>query len=135
MHTVPYLFFEGRCEEALAFYGQALGAETRAMMRYRDSPEPAQVPPGNDDKVMHGEFKVGETVIFCSDGMCSGKTAFGGFGLALAAKDAAEAGRLFAALSDGGEVRMPLSPTFFSPAFGMVSDRFGVMWMVMAGQG
>lgn len=135
MHALPYLFFEGRCEEALAFYGRALGAETRAMMRYSDSPEPPHVPPGNEHKVMHAEFKVGETVIFCSDGNCSNKTAFGGFGLALAAKDAAEAGRLFAALSEGGEVRMPLSPTFFSPAFGMVSDRFGVMWMVMAGQG
>jgi PhnB protein len=135
MHALPYLFFEGSCEEALAFYGQALGAETRALMRYRESPQPAQVPPGNDDKVMHAEFKVGETVIFCSDGMCSGNAAFGGFGLALAAKDADEAARLFSALSDGGEVRMPMSPTFFSPAFGMVADRFGVMWMVMAGQG
>jgi PhnB protein len=135
MHAVPYLFFEGRCEEALAFYGRALGAETRALMRYSDSPTPAQVPPGNDEKVLHAECKVGETVIFCSDGMCSNETAFGGFGLALAAKDAAEAQRLFAGLSDGGEVRMPLSPTFFSPAFGMVADRFGVMWMVMAGQG
>jgi PhnB protein len=135
MHVMPYLFFEGRCEEAMAFYATAIGAETKALMRYRESPEPTHAPPGSAEKVMHAEFKVGDTVVMCSDGMCSGTTSFKGFGLALPVADAAEAARMFGALSDGGTVQMPLAPTFFSPAFGMVFDRFGVLWMVMAGQG
>jgi PhnB protein len=135
MQVQPYLFFEGRCEEALAFYAQALGAETRSVLRYRESPDPAPIPPGNGEKVMHAEFQVGGTVVMCSDGMCSGRPAFNGFGLALPVSDVAAAQRLFGALCDGGDVRMPMGATFFSPAFGMVTDRFGVLWMVMAGPG
>jgi PhnB protein len=132
MQVQPYLFFEGRCEEAMVFYASAIGAETRALMRYRESPDPTHAPPGSAEKVMHAEFKVGETVVMCSDGMCSGQADFKGFGLALPVADAATAERVFGALSEGGEVRMPMGPTFFSPAFGMVADRFGVLWMVMA---
>lgn len=135
MHIQPYLFFGGRCEEALAFYRQSLGAEVTMMMRYKDSPappSPATMPPGSEDKVMHAAFRVGANLMMASDGDCAGTTSFQGFGLALNAADAAEAQRLYAALSDGGEVRMPMQATFFSPAFGMVADRFGVMWMVMA---
>jgi PhnB protein len=135
MQVQPYLFFEGQCEEALAFYASAIGAETKALMRYRESPEPTHAPPGSAEKVMHAEFKVGETVVMCSDGMCSGTPSFGGFGLALPVADVAAARRAFGALSEGGEVRMPMGPTFFSPAFGMVADRFGVLWLVMAGPG
>ncbi len=132
MQIQPYLFFDGRCEEALDFYRRALGAEVSMLMRYKDSPEPCPggfTPP--PDKVMHASFQIGETTVMASDGNCAGKPSFQGFGLSLNAADEAEAQRLFGALSDGGQVQMPLGKTFFSPAFGMVADRFGVMWMVI----
>jgi len=133
MQIQPYLFFDGRCEEALAFYRDALGAETTMLMRFKDSPEPpvpGMMPPGTDDKVMHASFRVGEAVVLASDGVCGGAPNFQGFTLSLTTADPAEAERLFTALADGGQVRMPLAPTFFSPRFGMVADRFGVGWMV-----
>jgi len=133
MEIQPYLFFDGRCEEALAFYRDALGAETTMLMRFKDSPEPpvpGMMPPGTDDKVMHASFRVGEAVVLASDGRCGGAPNFQGFTLSLTTADPAEAERLFTALADGGQVRMPLAPTFFSPCFGMVADRFGVGWMV-----
>ena len=130
----PYLFYEGRCEEAVAFYRDALGAELLMLMRYRDSPEgPAHgVPPGGEDKVMHAALQVGGATLLLSDGLCSGQARFEGFAVALWVADAATAGRMFAALAAGGQVRLPLGPTFFAPAFGMVADRFGVPWMVTA---
>jgi PhnB protein len=130
----PYLFFEGRCEEALEFYKKAIGAEITMLMRYKDNPEPPQAskaPPGSENKVMHANFRVGETAVMASDGMCRGRPSFQGFSLTLTAKDEAEAKRLFGALAEGGEVRMPLARTFFSPSFGMLADRFGVGWMVL----
>ncbi len=133
MQVQPYLFFEGRCEEALAFYRTALGAEVTALMHYGDSPEPDSIPPDGKDKVMHANLRIGETTLMASDGMCVGKAAFEGFSLSLAAADDAEAERLFAALAEGGQVRMPLAPTFFASRFGMVADRFGVPWMVVSG--
>ena len=137
MQIEPYLFFEGRCEEALAFYANAIGARIEAVLRYADSPDPVpdgRLPPGSEGKVMHARFHVGGAPIMASDGLCAGKSAFQGFSLSLPAKDEAEARRLFAALAEGGEVRMPLGKTFFSPAFGMVADRFGVPWMVVVPQ-
>jgi PhnB protein len=132
MPIEPYLFFEGRCDEALAFYQRALGAKIEMLMRYRDNPEPAANPHGAADKVMHASFRVGDGVVMASDGNCAGKPSFQGFGLTLSAQDEPEARRLFAALAEGGQVQMPLGKTFFSPAFGMVNDRFGVLWMVIA---
>ena len=131
MQVQPYLFFEGRCEEAIEYYRKALGAKVEMLMHYKDSPEamPGKAPPG--DKVMHSSFRIGDTTVMGSDGDCMGKPSFQGFSLSLTARDDAEAKRLFAALSDGGKVQMPLSKTFFSPAFGMVADRFGVAWMVV----
>jgi len=129
----PYLFFDGRCEEALEFYGRALGAEVTALMRWKDSPEPPQpgaCPPGSGDKVMHASFKVGEATVMASDGRCQGKPNFEGFSLSLTVPDEAQAERLFTALGEGGQVQMPLTKTFFSPRFGMVADRFGVSWMI-----
>jgi PhnB protein len=129
----PYLFFEGRCEEAIEFYRKVLGAEVTMLMRYKDSPEPPQpgmIPPGSEGKVMHSSLRIGETTVMASDGLCSGKANFGGISLSLTAKDAADAERLFKALGEGGQVQQPLIKTFFSPAFGMVADRFGVSWMV-----
>lgn len=130
MYVEPYLFFEGRCEEALAFYRQALGAEVTVLMRYRESPDPGMSPPGAEEKVMHANLRIGETTLMASDGLCKGQPAFQGFSLSLAVADEAEARRLFTALSAGGVVQMPLARTFWSPCFGMVVDRFGVPWMV-----
>jgi PhnB protein len=134
MPIEPYLFFEGRCEEALEFYKKALGAKVEMLMRYKDSPVPAQpgmVPPGSDNKVMHASFSVGDSKIMASDGNCKGKPSFQGFSLSVPARDEAHAKKLFAALGEGGQVQMPLTKTFFSPAFGMTADRFGISWMVI----
>ena len=128
-----YLFFDGRCEEALEFYKKAVGAKVEMMMRNKESPEPP--PPGMKappEKIMHASFHIGDTRVLASDGMCGGQPKFQGFSLALDAKDDAEASRLFTALSDGGKVQMPLTPTFFASSFGMLTDRFGVGWMVIA---
>jgi PhnB protein len=126
----PYLFFEGRCEEAIEFYRQALGAKVMMMMRFKDAPDQSQCAPGSGDKVMHATLQVGGTFMHVSDGRCQGKPTFQGFSLSFTVPDEAESKRLFTALSDGGKVQMPLTKTFFSPAFGMVEDRFGVPWMV-----
>ncbi len=129
----PYLFFDGRCEEAVAFYQAALGARLEMLMRYRDSPDPlppGMVPPERIDQVMHAGLRIGDAVLMASDD-CSGNTQhFGGFSLSLSVPDAATADRVFSALADGGQVVMPLGKTFWSPRFGMVTDRFGVGWMV-----
>jgi PhnB protein len=133
MQVQPYLFFDGRCEEAIEFYRRTLGAEVTMLMRFKDSPEPQQqgmVPPGAEDKVMHSSFQIGETTVLASDGRCLGQPSFQGFSLSLTAPNDAEAGKLFAALAEGGQVQMPLTKTFFASSFGMVADRFGVSWMV-----
>ncbi|HXP62977.1 MAG TPA: VOC family protein [Dongiaceae bacterium] len=129
----PYLFFNGNCEQALELYCKALGAEVEMMMRFKESPEPAKpgmVPPGFEDKILHATFHIGDTTLMASDGCSAEKASFQGFSLALAVPTEAEADRVFAALSAGGQVRMPLAKTFWSPRFGMVADRFGVGWMV-----
>ncbi len=126
----PYLFFNGRCREALDFYQQAIGAEITVLMQYKDAPDKEMIPPGCDDKVMHANVQIGEHTLMVSDGQCSGDLNFQGFSLSLSLKDTTEAERLFTALADGGEVTMPLGKTFWSPAFGMVTDRFGVDWMI-----
>lgn len=134
MQVQPYLFFDGRCEEAIEFYRQAIGAELTMLMRFKDSPEPHEpgmVAPGAEDKVMHASLRIGATTVMASDGRCLGQPNFQGFALSLTAADDAEAERLFAALADGGQVQMPMSKTFFSSRFGMVADRFGVGWMVI----
>jgi PhnB protein len=131
MQVQPYLFFDGRCEEAVEFYKSKLGAKVEMLMRFRENPEPAANPPGSDDKVMHACLRIGDTAVMASDGNCAGKPSFQGFSLSLTAKDEPEARRLFAALGEGGQVQMPFAQTFFSPGFGMVADRFGVSWMVI----
>jgi PhnB protein len=128
----PYLFFGGRCEEALAFYGTALGAQVDFQMRYKESPEPmpaGRLPAGFENKVMHATFRIGGATLMASDG-CEEGAHFEGFSLSLALPTEAEVNRAFAALADGGQVVMPLTKTFWSPRFGMVTDRFGVGWMV-----
>ena len=134
MLVQPYLFFDGRCEEAVEFYRSRLGAEMTMLMRFKDSPEPHQpgmVPPGSENKVMHASFRIGETTVMASDGRCLGNASFQGFSLSLTVPNEGEAERLFAALGAGGHVQMPLGKTFFSPRFGMVAERFGVSWMII----
>jgi len=137
MQIQSYLAFGGRTDEAIAFYKKALGAEVNMLMRFKDHPEPKppQMKPEFDDKVMHAQFTIGDTVIMASDGMCEGSSNFQGFSLALSVADKAEAEKRFGALADGGKIGMPLTETFFSPAFGMVADKFGVNWMVMVPMG
>jgi PhnB protein len=135
MLVQPYLFFGGRCQEAVEFYRDALGAEVQMLMRFKESPEPP--PPGTipdnwGDKVMHACLKIGDTLVMASDGCASNEQGFQGFSLALSVANEAEADRMFAALSDRGQVTMPLGKAFFSPRFGMLVDRFGVGWTVVA---
>jgi PhnB protein len=128
----PYLFFGGRCDEALAFYKEAVGAQVDMLMRFNESPKPLPpgvLQPGFENKVMHSAFRIGATTVMASDG-CAEGSSFKGFSLSLAVATEAEADRAFAALSAGGEVTMPLGQTFWSPRYGMLTDRFGISWMV-----
>ena len=130
----PYLFFGGRCQEALDFYAQALGAEVEMVMRFADSPHPmpeGMLAPGFEDKVMHSQFRVGGALVLASDGCRAEDGGFHAVSLVLNVADEAEANCYFDALADGGEVTMPLSKTFWSPSYGMVKDRFGLHWQVM----
>ncbi|MCC4116908.1 VOC family protein [Aromatoleum toluclasticum] len=135
MLVQPYLFFDGRCDEAIALYRKVLGAEVTMLMRFRESPDPAPsgvLPVGSEDKVMHANLSFGDTQVMVSDGRCTGQPGFQGFALTVSLADVAEVERVFGALADGGQVQMPLERTFWSPRFGMLADRFGVSWMVMA---
>lgn len=128
----PYLFFGGRCDEALEFYRTALGAKVDFIMRYNESPEPmppGRLPPGFEKKVMHATFHIAGSTLMASDG-CETVAKFEGFSISLAVPTEAEAKRAFDALAVGGQVGMPLTKTFWSPCFGMVTDRFGLGWMV-----
>jgi PhnB protein len=128
----PYLSFGGRCEEALAFYRKALGAEIELLLYFKDSPDPVpagMLAPGFEKKVMHASFRIGDSRLMASDG-CGPGDSFNGFSLSLTLPSEAEVDRAFAALADGGKVGMPLGKTFWSARFGMVTDRFGVGWMV-----
>lgn len=133
MQLQPYLFFDGRCEEALEFYKKALSAEVTMLMRIKESPEPQPagvVPPGCGHKVLHSNVRIGDVEFMASDGHCKGNPKFQGFSLSLILPDQAQADRAFAALAEHGKVDMPLAKTFWSPRFGMLTDRFGVQWMI-----
>lgn len=131
MQIQPYLFLDGRAEEAIEFWRKAVGAQVEMLMRWKDCPEKGDMPNRMpDEKVMHASVRIGDSTILASDGNCSGEVKPQGFALSLTAKDPAEAQKLFGALSEGGQVQMPLGKTFFSPAFGMLADKFGVSWMV-----
>jgi len=131
MQIQPYLFFDGRCEEAIAFYQKVLKAEVVMKMHFKDAPDQSMVEPAQHDKVMHSTLRIGDSILLVSDGHCQGSAKFEGFSLSITATSDAEAERIFAALSEGGQVRMPMSPTFFATRFGMLADRFGVGWMVI----
>ncbi|MCG7757497.1 MAG: VOC family protein [Nitrosomonas sp.] len=128
----PYLMFGGRCEEALEFYRSALGAQIDMLLHFSESPDPTppgMLPAGFENKVMHASFRIAGNVLMASDG-CEVGTQFKGFSLSISVATEAEADRYFAALSDGGQVQMPLTKTFWSPRFGMLTDRFGIAWMI-----
>ena len=131
-----YLNFDGRCEEAVEFYKKALGAEVEMMLRFKDNPEPQQCSgdkiADNANKIMHTSFRIGATTVMASDCECSGQTKFQGISLSLSVQTPDEAAKFYNALADGGQPFMPLTKTFFSPSFGVVSDKFGVSWMIMA---
>lgn len=132
-NITPYLFFSGRCDEALEFYRHALGSQVDMIMRFNESPDPVpagMLQAGFESKVMHASFRVGDARLMASDG-CDDKSTFEGFRLALSVATEAEAQRAFDALSEGGNVQMPLCKTFWSPCYGMVTDKFNVGWMVM----
>jgi PhnB protein len=136
MQVQPYLSFEGRCEEAVEYYRNALGAEVEALMRFKEMPEPGDsemCAPVDGEKIMHSCFRIGDTRLMATDGMCTGKASFEGISLSLSVPDDATAERLFSTLADGGQVQVPLAKTFFASSFGMVADRFGVSWMIVAG--
>lgn len=137
MQIQPYVSFDGRCEEAIAFYGRTLGAKVEMMLRWKDAPAgacPEGMPTPPADKIMHSAIRIGETMMLASDGRCSGQPRFEGINLSLTVANEAEAERVFNGLADGGQVQMPLAKTFFSPSFGIVADRFGVSWMVYVAQ-
>jgi PhnB protein len=131
MQLQSYLFFDGRCEEAIEFYRKTLGAEVLTMMRFKDNPQPAMNPPGSGEKVMHASMRIGDATVMASDGRCLGQPTFQGFALSLTVPNEAEAERLFGVLGEDGQIQMPLTKTFFSPRFGMLADRFGVSWMIL----
>ena len=126
----PYLFFEGRCEEAVEFYKKAVEAEVVMMMRFKDAPDPNACKGVPGDKIMHATLRIGRSNVMASDGRCNEPMKFQGFSLSLGVNTEAEADKYFGALAQGGQVIMPLSKTFWSPRFGMVTDKFGIMWMI-----
>jgi PhnB protein len=130
MPIQPYLTFNGRCEEAIQFYRKALDAQPQMILRFKESPDQSMITPGAEEKIMHAALNIGDGVVLLSDGMCTGTQSFEGFALSFTVADEAEADRRFNALADGGQVRMPLAKTFFSPRFGMITDKFGVGWMI-----
>ena len=134
MQVQPYLFFDGRCDEALEFYKDKLGAKVGMLMRFKDAPDQSMVAPGAREKVMHAQVQIGDTTVLASDGRCLGRPNFQGFALTISANSEAEVETMFAALAEGGQVTMPMAKTFFSPKFGMCADKFGVGWMVLVAQ-
>jgi PhnB protein len=133
MPVTPYLFLDGRCEEAMEFYKKNLGAQVQMMMRFKEAPADQKCSPGTENKIMHACLNINGAPVMMSDGQARSQPEFKGFSLSLDAKEAAEGKRMFDALSQGGQVQMPLMETFFAKSFGMVADKFGVGWMIIAG--
>lgn len=131
MRCEPYLFFNGRCEEAVQFYRQAVEADVRSLIRFREAPD-VPAPDGFADKVLHADMRIGETTLLATDGDIGGAADFQGFSLSLTLARDAEAEKRFAALAAGGHVQVPMTATFFASRFGMVKDRFGLLWTILA---
>ena len=133
MQIQPYLSFEGRCDEAVEFYRSALGAEVQMLMRFKDTPDPSMATSASADKIAHVALRIGDSTVMASDGRCTGKPTFSGVTMSLSMDDDADAERRFNALGQDGQVNMPLAKTFFASKFGMLTDKFGVSWMVLSG--
>jgi PhnB protein len=134
MKVEPYVTFNGRCDEAIEFYKTAVGAKVEMLMRFKECPEPppsGKFPPELLDKVMHSSLRIGDSIVMATDGGCPSSTGISGISLTLTVSNDAEAERRFTALAEGGKVTMPLAKTFFASSFGMLTDRFGVSWMVI----
>jgi len=131
MDVQAYLFFDGKTDEALAYYAEKIGAKTEALMRFEECPAKEQMPEATWSKVMHSNFRVGDTQIMASDGNCGGQATFAGFSLTINVETDEEAERLFNALAADGRVEMAMGPTFFASRYGMLVDKFGVSWMVI----
>jgi PhnB protein len=134
MNVQPYLFFDGKCDEALEFYKAAVGAQPKMLMRFKEAPDQSMISPGAENKVMHAQVQIGDATVLMSDGRNTGNTNFKGFALTITAKNESEADKIFNALAAGGQITMPLGKTFFSPRFGVLTDKFGVGWMVLVAQ-
>jgi len=131
MKVQAYITFGGRCEEALEFYKKSIGAEITSLMRWKESPDKGMKgPPGCEEKIMNAVFRIGETELMADDGMGEAPAQFKGMTLAIEVTDDAEAKRVFTELGEGGSVKMPLAKTFWTSSFGMLTDKFGVPWMV-----
>ena len=131
MKVQAYISFGGRCEEALTFYKKSVGAQVTSLLRWKDSPDATmKPPPGYEEKVMNAAFRIGETQLMADDGMGAKEAEFKGMTLAIVVADDAEAKRVFTALAEGGSVQMPLAKTFWASSFGILTDKFGVPWMV-----
>ena len=131
MYAHPYLFFSGTCTKAVQFYRDRLGADVRALVRFRDLPGAS---PDAGDKVMHAELAIGQSTIFASDGRRDDGSNGTGYAISLQAANDREAERLFAALADQGTIEIPLMTTPFASRFGKAVDRFGTPWMVTTPQ-
>ena len=134
MQVQPYLFFDGKCDEALEFYKKAVGANPTMLMRFKDAPDKSMITPGTENKIMHAAVDIGATKVLMSDGRCQGNTNFQGFGLAISAKNEAEADKMFDALGVGGQVTMPMAKQAWGDEFGMCVDQFGIDWLVNISQ-
>jgi PhnB protein len=131
MKVEALISFGGRCEEALEFYKEAVGAEVTALMRWKESPDaPFKPPPGYEEKIMHANFRIDQTQLMADDGLGNEAAEFKGVTLAIEVADDAEAKRVFTALGEGGHVNMPLAKTFWTSSFGHLTDKFGVPWIV-----
>ena len=130
MHINPYLIFDGRCEEAFRFYEKCFKGKIIAMLTHKGTPAEAHVPAAWIDKILHARLDIGDQVLMASDAPPGRYEKPAGFSVSLQVKDPAEAERLFNALAEKGEIRMPLEKTFWSPRFGMLVDRFGIPWMI-----
>lgn len=132
MRVTPYLMLDGRSDEAIEFYKKALGANVEMLMRFSDAPKEANCSPSSMNKVMHAALSIGDSKLMLTDGDNKGAPKFAGVSLTITANDEAHAKTLFAAISEGGQIQMPLEKTFFAKSFGMAADKFGVSWMVIA---
>ncbi len=129
MKITAYLSFDGQCEAAFKFCTEALGGEISGLFKYGGSPMADQVPPECANQVMHATLILKDQAIMAADVPGRYETPRG-FSMTIGLGDAAEAERIFEALSEGGKVKMPLQETFWAARFGMLTDRFGIPWMI-----